>query len=202
MVPFGAMLTRDGDTWRWSAIEEDYVLMRGSHANARGPRTPAPFVAFAALTRGLGGASSDALRTMLEDLGVVAPSVQVVHRGAAALTELRDHLERALERGQVVAVRVARPLAVWSTSAAEADAPPPATRTSAPDEHTWVAIELVDDDVPPRPVPYARYRLTLPDGSTREGSLDAMGLARVTGIDPGTCQVTFPEYDAREWKVA
>jgi len=29
--------------------------------------------------------------------------------------------------------------------------------------------------------------------------LDGKGRARFTGIDPGTCQITFPDFDAKEW---
>jgi hypothetical protein len=62
------------------------------------------------------------------------------------------------------------------------------------EERTWVAFKLVGADS--KPVAGARYRLTLPDGSTREGNLDAQGAARVDGIAPGQCRVAFPDLDA------
>jgi hypothetical protein len=60
---------------------------------------------------------------------------------------------------------------------------------------TWIAIQLEWDTDPPRPAAGARYRLTLTDGTVREGRLDAAGLARVDGIDPGLCTVVFPDLD-------
>ena len=62
---------------------------------------------------------------------------------------------------------------------------------------TWIQVVMVDeDDVP---MPGIRYRMRITDGSTREGTLDSAGSVRVNGIDPGTCEVTFPDLDAREW---
>ena len=65
-------------------------------------------------------------------------------------------------------------------------------------EKTWIAIKLVDDVG--QPVPNVGYKVTLPDGSIMTGSLDDQGLARFDEIDPGQCQISFPEIDAREWK--
>lgn len=65
---------------------------------------------------------------------------------------------------------------------------------------TWIEIELVDNRG--KPVPNEQYRLELPDGAIQEGYLDAQGLARVDGIDPGNCKISFPDIDAREWRRA
>ncbi len=63
----------------------------------------------------------------------------------------------------------------------------------------WIEIELVDKKN--KPVPGEKYRVTLPDGTTvAEGTLDSKGHARVDGIDPGTCKVTFPNLDKNAWK--
>jgi type VI secretion system secreted protein VgrG len=65
----------------------------------------------------------------------------------------------------------------------------------------WIEIELIDEQG--KPVPGEHYRITLPDGTTlAEGRLDMKGRARVDGIDPGTCKVTFPDLDARTWRPA
>jgi hypothetical protein len=57
-------------------------------------------------------------------------------------------------------------------------------------------IEILDDEG--KPVANARYAVRLPDKSMRRGSLDARGLARFDDIDPGSCEVSFPEIDIRE----
>ena len=63
----------------------------------------------------------------------------------------------------------------------------------------WIEIKLVDTEG--NPVPGEKYKITLPDGSTvAEGTLDGKGFARVDGIDPGTCKVTFPNLDQSVWK--
>ena len=63
---------------------------------------------------------------------------------------------------------------------------------------SWIAIKLVEEDG--ICVPGEEYRITLPDGTKVEGDLDEKGFARINGIDPGTCQVTFPELDKEAWK--
>lgn len=79
---------------------------------------------------------------------------------------------------------------------------PPADRANAPADPTktsWIEIQLKDDDG--KPVPHERYRVT-PPGRDKpiEGFLDAQGLARIDGIDPGTCVITFPDLDAGSWE--
>jgi len=65
----------------------------------------------------------------------------------------------------------------------------------------WIEIELKDEAG--KPVPGQKYMVTLPDGSTvATGTTDDKGRARVEGIDPGTCKVTFPDLDKDAWKKA
>ena len=67
------------------------------------------------------------------------------------------------------------------------------------DKKHWIEIELVDEDG--NPVPGEPYRITLPDGTTvADGTLNEKGWARVDNIDPGTCQVTFPNLDKDAWE--
>jgi len=77
------------------------------------------------------------------------------------------------------------------------DPPTPDTPVS-PEKKHWIAIELVDELG--KHVPYEDYRITLPDGTVIEDSLDRRGRAKITGIDPGTCKVSFPNRDAECWK--
>jgi type VI secretion system secreted protein VgrG len=66
------------------------------------------------------------------------------------------------------------------------------------EEKGWIEIELLDED--DRPIAGERYRVILADGSTvAQGTTDDKGCARVGGIDPGTCKVTFPDRDKAAW---
>ena len=67
------------------------------------------------------------------------------------------------------------------------------------DKKSWIEIELVDEE--DNPVPGEKYKVTLPDGKTvAEGTLDEMGHAKISGIDPGTCKITFPTLDKDAWE--
>jgi translation initiation factor IF-1 len=66
--------------------------------------------------------------------------------------------------------------------------------------HT-VEIELLDAD--DNPVPGEPYRIELPDGTIRSGTLDGRGRARIAGItQAGNCQVCFYERDAAAWEAS
>jgi type VI secretion system secreted protein VgrG len=66
------------------------------------------------------------------------------------------------------------------------------------DKKHWIEIQLNDQDG--NPVPGEPYKITLADGTTvADGTLDNNGHARVDNIDPGTCQVTFPNLDKTSW---
>jgi hypothetical protein len=73
-------------------------------------------------------------------------------------------------------------------------------RPSLEPAKTWVEFHLIDENG--RPVPDASYRVKLPDGSVRNGKLDGQGMARFDDIDPGQCEFTFTEIDAKEWRPA
>jgi hypothetical protein len=64
---------------------------------------------------------------------------------------------------------------------------------------SWIEIEMVDEDN--NPVPGEKYRIILTDNKTfAEGTLDEKGFARVEGIEPGSCKVTFPKLDKDAWE--
>jgi hypothetical protein len=65
-------------------------------------------------------------------------------------------------------------------------------------QKSWIAIQLVGED--DKPVPGVAYRITLPDGTAKDGVLDENGSARADNIDPGSCVITFPELDQDAWE--
>jgi len=75
---------------------------------------------------------------------------------------------------------------------------PPETQEEKETKTSWIEIELVDEK--DKPVAGVRYRITLPDGTASEGTLDLKGFARVEGFEPGSCKVTFPELDQDTWE--
>lgn len=88
----------------------------------------------------------------------------------------------------------------------QAVAPPPAQTATQPapppveekKERTWVKIELVDSEN--KPVAGARYSIKVPNESEpRKGVLDSQGQAGYFDLDPGTCEVTFPDFDKDTW---
>lgn len=80
----------------------------------------------------------------------------------------------------------------------EAPTHDPSSKANKDKKH-WIEIELFDEEG--NPVPGELYRITLPDGTTvASGTLDDKGFARVDHIDPGTCQVTFPNLDKDVWR--
>lgn len=144
---------------------------------------------------GIGGREAASLAEIAAALGE-APLGEI---DGDALPRLKEILREALRDGRLLAARPVLPPPGGGLLEAEDEAPPqPAAR--AAQETTWTEIVLVDDSDPPEPVPNVRYRVELPDGSLREGRLDAKGRARITGIAPGTCLVSFPDLDEREWR--
>jgi len=65
-------------------------------------------------------------------------------------------------------------------------------------ELSWIEIELVGED--DKPIPGEKYRVTLPDNSVDEGTLDSQGYARVEGFEKGSCKITFPDLDKEAWE--
>ncbi len=65
------------------------------------------------------------------------------------------------------------------------------------EQTTWIALRLVDGDG--APVPNRPYVVTLPNGTTRAGCLDANGKARIDGLDPGKCVVSFPDFHETDY---
>jgi hypothetical protein len=69
---------------------------------------------------------------------------------------------------------------------------------SAPKQH-WIVIEMVGED--DSPVKNEAYRITLPDGSIKEGKTDDKGQATIEAISmPGICIVRFPDLDSEAFE--
>ncbi len=66
------------------------------------------------------------------------------------------------------------------------------------DKKHWVEVQLLDDAG--QPIPSESVRVTLPDGSVSDGTTDEKGLYRVENIDPGNCDITFPNLDKDAWE--
>lgn len=141
-----------------------------------------------------GGRSRQLLAEIQEELGLpllVEPGLSV--------DRLRASVREALRSGALRAFRVHLTL-----SGGAVQKPAEAPRDQAPvndEQKSWIGIELMDDADPPRPVPFEKYRIELPDQSIREGQLDANGQARVSGFDPGSCKVSFPRLHGDDWKL-
>jgi hypothetical protein len=63
---------------------------------------------------------------------------------------------------------------------------------------SWIEIELVGED--DKPIPGGKYKITLPDATVDEGTLDQNGFARVEGFEKGQCKITFPDLDQDAWE--
>ena len=63
---------------------------------------------------------------------------------------------------------------------------------------SWIEIELVGED--DKPIVGEKYKLTLPDGTVAEGTLNQKGWVRVEGFEKGDCQITFPSLDQDAWE--
>lgn len=112
--------------------------------------------------------------------------------------EVLDRLAREIDRGNLRLVAAPRgSLGTWGDREEAAEAPPASAREAVTELH-WITIELLGED--DLPIAGQRYRIELPDGSVREGSLDGLGVARVHGIEQaGSCTVTFPDLDEEAW---
>jgi type VI secretion system secreted protein VgrG len=69
-----------------------------------------------------------------------------------------------------------------------------------PDKKSWIEVQLIDDV--DEPVPGARYTVTLADGTVYGSTTDQNGVGRVSFIDPGQCDICFPDLDQDAWEPA
>jgi hypothetical protein len=64
----------------------------------------------------------------------------------------------------------------------------------------WIEIEMVDEEG--APVSGQAYKIETSDGQVATGTLGSDGKARLDGIEPGSCKVSFPDLDAEAWEKA
>jgi type VI secretion system secreted protein VgrG len=62
----------------------------------------------------------------------------------------------------------------------------------------WIEVQMLDDAG--QPIPSESVEVTTPDGSVSGGTTDEKGVYRVEHIDPGNCQITFPNLDKDAWE--
>jgi hypothetical protein len=134
--------------------------------------------------------NSDRIRRFLAEAEAAGPP------GRLDEEEVRDAVSRLLRDGWALLREVSFE-APDLGSGEEQEAPPPSSARAARLPLTWIEIRLIGED--DEPIPRELYRIELPDGSIREGRLDDDGLARLDGIDPGSCVVTFPALDEEAW---
>lgn len=106
---------------------------------------------------------------------------------------LWDRIRRGILEQRISVLEEILTLPVPDTTAEPA--PPPPAPEPPPKKLDWVEIVLLDEEGVP--VADEKFSIQLPDGSTREGTLDAEGKARVEEFEAGTCFVTFPEIKVR-----
>ena len=112
--------------------------------------------------------------------------------------EVLKQLAPHLVRGDVQIIRQRTPRGAGLKKGGETPTQQePAARggSTAPNERSWIEISLVGMEG--QPMPNERYMITLPDGSTHEGRLNAHGYAEYYGINSGTCQIWFPDLNKR-----
>lgn len=62
---------------------------------------------------------------------------------------------------------------------------------------TWVELEL--KDALGHPLAGERFRVVAHGGGEHEGALDGAGFARIDGLAPGPCRISFVDLDGAEW---
>ena len=86
---------------------------------------------------------------------------------------------------------------VQSAVQQQATDPPPPAVNPCPGK-TWVEFLLLDMEG--NPMGGKRYKVTLPDGSVKQGTLDQSGRVRFDSIQPGTATISYLDYDKEAWE--
>ncbi len=126
------------------------------------------------------------LRRALQELAFVG--------GAEAMHSL-------VERGllHVAYVELPRRQSAEMPAAQPQEAKPAEAEPTQREEH-YIQIQVVDDDG--QPVHGVAYELKLPDRRVRRGVTGGNGVIYYADLDPGSCELTFPELDQGTWEQA
>jgi hypothetical protein len=186
--------------WWIATAHSDIVLVRSAAEAPHGATPIDPAAAAWHVEEWLAhGGDAHARAALAQE--IAAGAMLALPFGATGAT--REALATA--RAAITSALAARKILAYAYKPAlvgTAPAPPPSERppeAAAPKtELSWIAIEVVDDEG--KPVPNVKYRIELPDFSTREGRTDAQGKYKLTGIEPGTCKISFPELDKEAWE--
>lgn len=148
--------------------------------------------------RGDAAGASALVRALARAPGAIAGLRHLLDRELFGAVRLDDdevvrRLAIEISAGRVLVVRVAPPVLRTFDVLTGEEAEPIAAERAPRQEKTWIEIELVDAEG--KPVPNERYWILLPDGSAREGRLNAEGRAYFGDLDPGECDVRFPDLD-------
>jgi hypothetical protein len=108
-------------------------------------------------------------------------------------TPLYQALATAIELGDLLVLEPARDSAAVLAPVSPSEPPP--SNLPPVTVGTFIEVELRDQDGKLFPT---LLRITLPDGSKQQPAFD--GFIRLDGLDPGTCDIEFPDIDGRSWE--
>lgn len=133
----------------------------------------------------------------------IVGTLVLVNSGGAALSGVAGKLVSPMAALEALVADKAIPGAI-----APVPASVPAPTSAAPSHDpnaeenkkktSW--IEIAMEDEAGNPMPGLAYQAKLPDGSVASGTLDEKGVARIENIDPGSCELTFPDFDKEAWE--
>ncbi len=116
------------------------------------------------------------------------------------IDDLIRQLAELLVRGEVKILRSLDPRGGMGGEGQQPKPPGTGPPGPTPVKKSFIEVYLVDSEG--KPVAGEKYRIKLPDGNTDEGKLDSFGHAEYYGINPGTCEWSFPDRDGNEYEQA
>ena len=108
---------------------------------------------------------------------------------------LHHALATAIELGDLLVLERVRESAAIVAPVSPGDRPP--QKQPPGTVRTFIEIELLDQAGQRFPT---RLQITLPDGTRQQPAFD--GFIHIDGLDPGTCDIEFPDVDGRAWDPA